>query len=234
MVYPIEHDNGPCIVTFPTRTRFYFRRPTPKMIHLSDIAHSLCLVTRFNGHIKRHYSVIEHSYQVALEVLRRTDSPEAALCGALHDSEEAYTCDLPGPIKQDIEQFRVIADRIKGAILVRFQLEECYPRWEPIVKEIDDRMLHTESIQLSHGATWEDWSKILPLEISPYREQQAIHLLEKSLELCDSNKKAHKKLVKDYMKLTLDHLKAGGDAMHARDYFLSSVKGWLISTDRTV
>ena len=232
MITAVADDS--CIVTFPTRTRFYFMRPTPKMFHLSDIAHSLSFAPRFNGHTKRHYSVLEHSYQVALEVLRLTDSHEAALCAALHDGEEAYTCDLPGPIKTEIAEFNIIADRIKEQLLIHFRLEEAYAKWKPIVKDIDDRMLHTESIQLSHGATWENQSRVLrSVQLAPYREQLTINMLEEVVEYCGSNKKAHKKLLEDTVRKAIDHLKAGGDCRHARDYYIFSVKNWLVATGRS-
>lgn len=162
MVTPVAHGPlGPFIVTYPTRTKFYFRKPHPDMVHLDDIAWSLSLQPRFLGHICRHYSVLEHSMRVATAVYDWTQSRKAFCCAMLHDAEEAYTGDMPTPIKRDVPDFVRIGDGIKVVILEKFGLTEAYRLWEPVIKEYDDRMLHTESIRLGHGATWEDETRVL-------------------------------------------------------------------------
>jgi len=63
-------------------------------IEIEDIAHSLSLNCRFNGHCDKHYSVAEHSIYVSKLV-----RPEWALAGLLHDATEAYMPDVNKPLK---------------------------------------------------------------------------------------------------------------------------------------
>lgn len=63
-------------------------------IEIEDIAHSLSLNCRFNGHCDRHYSVAEHSIYVSKLV-----RPEWALAGLLHDATETYMPDVNKPLK---------------------------------------------------------------------------------------------------------------------------------------
>lgn len=65
-------------------------------VHINDIAHSLSLQCRYNGHSYGFLSVARHSVWVA-EMLR--SDPALALWGLLHDAAEAYLGDLVAPLK---------------------------------------------------------------------------------------------------------------------------------------
>lgn len=90
----------------------------PEDIDIWDIAHSLSLKCRYNGHVFTFYSVAEHS------VLLSKAAPEhLAKVALLHDAAEAYFCDLPRPIKELLPAY-VEAER--GAlwyILVGFGID---------------------------------------------------------------------------------------------------------------
>lgn len=45
--------------------QFDIAAPTPEMVDLEDIAHSLAMQCRYNGHCQHFYSVAEHSGYVA-------------------------------------------------------------------------------------------------------------------------------------------------------------------------
>lgn len=215
------NERGPYIVTYPTRTAFTFMDPQLDQIFLADIAHSLSLQCRFIGHIARHYSVLEHSLSVAHEVFMLTHSAIGARCAALHDSEEAYTSDLPTPIKRNVPLFEEIGARIRERILERFGLAEHYWKWASVIKEVDDRMLHTESIQLSHGATWEDPKRALDQwQIPRSQEEWAIGRLQTALRYG-----THTSLCLT-VKEVLEHLQSGGHMARVRERFTADYEQW--------
>ena len=78
-----------------TGSRFDYNDVQEDSINILDIIHSLSLQCRFNGHIKRFYSVLQHSLLVASLV------PEGCRKEALlHDAAEAYIGDIPSPLKR--------------------------------------------------------------------------------------------------------------------------------------
>jgi hypothetical protein len=74
----------------------------PADIVLEDIAHALANICRFGGHVKRHYSVAEHSINVARLLSDWGYGPHVALHGLMHDAAEAYLGDVVSPIKYDL------------------------------------------------------------------------------------------------------------------------------------
>jgi len=67
---------------------------TPEDIDLADISWALAHICRFSGHVRRHYSVAEHSINVA----RLLPEP-IKIYGLLHDAHEAYIGDISTPMK---------------------------------------------------------------------------------------------------------------------------------------
>jgi hypothetical protein len=86
-----------------TGRRWYVRSPRPEDVDLADVAHSLSMQCRFNGHCRDFYSVAQHSVLVS-----RLVRPELALHGLL-DAAEAYVGDLVRPIKQTFRTWNVVA-----------------------------------------------------------------------------------------------------------------------------
>lgn len=121
-------------------------RPMAKDILLVDIAHHLSMMCRFNGATRYFYSNAEHSVRVSreTEVLlldegfadqygRLTSLGAKVAIGALlHDSPEAYLCDLTAPVKAAVRQgaalygfaspFDVLNGRFSRAIEDAFHL----------------------------------------------------------------------------------------------------------------
>jgi hypothetical protein len=108
----------------------------PGDFDIRDIAHSLSLQCRFNGHCTTFYSVAEHSVRVS-----RVCPQDVALWGLLHDLGEAYVGDLPRPVKQEIPGFSEIEDRVLRIATEAFGLTWPMP---DEVKRADDLLLVTE------------------------------------------------------------------------------------------
>ncbi|MBF0401346.1 MAG: phosphohydrolase [Magnetococcales bacterium] len=87
---------GAWIQTFTGR-QFWPQDARKNDINIRDIAHSLSMKCRFNGHCRAFYSVAEHSVHVS-----RIVAPEFALWGLLHDAAESYISDVPRPIKSNL------------------------------------------------------------------------------------------------------------------------------------
>lgn len=187
------------IQTFSGR-RFDIANPKPESVWLEDIAHSLSMQCRYNGHCQHFYSVAEHSTYVAaivclaklanlwlptisysplaqyavtqetreiakredaarlvrllgafepLDVIdfgyQRLDSPDQAEVRSafLHDAPEAYTKDLPTPIKRMCPEYRALEEKIESAVFSAFSLSAWLPL-TPLVKAADHEILFVE------------------------------------------------------------------------------------------
>jgi hypothetical protein len=112
--------------------------PKPGDIDLCDIAHSLSLLNRFNGHTLRPYSVATHSLHVSSLVPKGLE-----LHGLLHDAAEAYLGDVVRPLKRGLPGYALIEEKLESAIWQYFGLT-----WNPerciAVKRADNLALRTE------------------------------------------------------------------------------------------
>lgn len=95
--------------------KFYPFDPKILDICIEDIAHSLSLICRFNGHCTEFYSVAQHSCLVsglAAEEAKHWGllaELDAARTGLMHDAAEAYLGDIVTPIKSDEDKSRETA-----------------------------------------------------------------------------------------------------------------------------
>lgn len=141
---------GAWIETY-TGKKFHLLDPQPDEIEIGDIAHSLSNQCRYTGHVRRFYSVAEHSVYVSFLV------PESyALDALMHDASEAYLSDLSRPAKHltDIgKPYMEIEDRIMHVIAAKFLF-----RWpsHSCVKLADKTMLLTEKAKLMTSLSWDD------------------------------------------------------------------------------
>ncbi len=126
-----------------------FQDPQSKDIRLSDIAHNLGMICRFNGSCPRHYSVAEHS--VIMSYLVDETLQPAAL---LHDSHEAYTGDLISPLKELMKDgvFQALCGDIDYAIGRRLEVDPArFKNFE--IKMWDEWMLDSEIRAFFPGKT---------------------------------------------------------------------------------
>lgn len=109
---------------------------TPEDVCIEDIAHSLSLLCRYNGHCREHYSVGRHSILVSQLV-----APEHALWGLLHDGAEAYLCDIPRPLKPFLKGYEDLEEKVLKTIAQKYRLPWPMP---DAVREADARILVNE------------------------------------------------------------------------------------------
>jgi uncharacterized protein len=130
---------GDWIQTY-TGIQFWPLEARPEEILIEDIAHSLSLLCRFNGHCNRFYSVAEHSIHVA-NLLPQ----EFKMWGLLHDATEAYIADIPMPLKRNLPDYKTIENDLMRVVASRFGLLWPMPQE---VKHFDSVLLATEKVVL--------------------------------------------------------------------------------------
>jgi 5'-deoxynucleotidase YfbR-like HD superfamily hydrolase len=101
--------------------------PSPLDIEVSDIAHGLARVARWNGQtVGDHaFSVAQHSLLVEQVFSRRRPdaSPEEQLIALLHDGPEYVIGDMISPFKAVVGGgYKVVEERLQRAIHLRFSL----------------------------------------------------------------------------------------------------------------
>lgn len=143
---------GDWIQTY-TGKQFWVIDPRPEDIDILDIAHSLSMMCRWNGHIKKFYSVAEHCIRCS----KICSYPFEAL---LHDGTEAYCSDITRPLKPFLQNYREIENRIADAIATKFNLQTGSAVDEE-VKRVDNILLVTEGRDLLSDGCIMDWDKKL-------------------------------------------------------------------------
>jgi uncharacterized protein len=101
--------------------------PSPFDIEISDIAHGLARVARWNGQTQgpEIFSVAQHSLLVeALFAARNASSPrEARLAALLHDAPEYVIGDMISPFKAAVGgDYKRVEARLQRSVLIRFGL----------------------------------------------------------------------------------------------------------------
>lgn len=102
-----------------------------------DIAHSLSLSARWNGHTKEHYSIAEHSIWMA----ERAETLEEKMECLIHDATEAYIVDVPTPIKRRLPQYLEVEEKLNKLICEKFNVN--YP-FTKNLKKLDREALEFE------------------------------------------------------------------------------------------
>lgn len=169
------------------------RYPRPEDIRLDDIALGLSNQCRWAGHCPIFYSIAEHACLVHDLVAHRAAQgnwiPELArvckLAALHHDDHEAYTTDLPTPLKTLVgAAYTDVADRLDDAIGDGLGLGWARSHFEdPEVKWADALALHLEAERFkpSRGRGWEGRPDVVELPagvewacgLSPAQARQA-------------------------------------------------------------
>lgn len=125
--------------------KFYPLEPSPTDVSLFDIGWALSNICRFNGHVRKFYSVAEHSVLMSLHFHKDRRLAKWAL---FHDAAEAYVGDMVYPIKRGATfgtEFAAAEEKILRVIAEVFRLKWPIP---DAVKAVDRRICLTEAKHL--------------------------------------------------------------------------------------
>ncbi len=92
----------------------------PPAINIGDIAHALSNLAKFGGHSDRFFSAAEHGVLVSRALIGY--GPKMRLRGLLNGAPAAYLGELPQSVKAQIPLFQKAEERIRKAIMTRFNL----------------------------------------------------------------------------------------------------------------
>lgn len=129
--------------------------PSPLDVEISDIAHGLARVARWNGQTKGDhvYSVAQHSLLVErIFALQNPAANSAALLTALlHDAPEYVIGDMISPFKAVVGGgYKDVEARLQGAIHLHFRLEPVTPaRLKSAIKKADQVAAYFEATRLA-------------------------------------------------------------------------------------
>lgn len=129
--------------------------PSPLDIELSDIAHGLARVARWNGQTlgEHAFSVAQHCLVVEELVRRLEPTLEARwrLAALLHDAPEYVIGDMISPFKAVIGgSYKVVEKRLLSAIHIRFGLPATLPaEIEQQIKSADMGAAYLEATHLA-------------------------------------------------------------------------------------
>lgn len=135
------------ILTY-SKVKFFPLHPVKLDIRIEDIAHSLSLMTRANGHCSHFYSVAQHSIHCFKEANNRGYSERVQLGCLLHDASESYISDLTRPVKRNIPEYFAIEEKLQSVIYDRFGLGDLSDEERQQIENVDDTLLHYEFEEL--------------------------------------------------------------------------------------
>ena len=127
-------------------------KPDPALIRIEDIAHSLAMLCRANGHFWSFYSVGQHCINCAKEAAARGYSARVQLGCLLHDGSEAYLSDVTRPVKQVLPKYLEIEEPLQDAIWNKWLSTPLTAEETRQIFEIDDDMLLNEFVALMDTA----------------------------------------------------------------------------------
>lgn len=129
--------------------------PSPVDVELSDIAHGLARVARWNGQTLGDYpfSVAQHSVLV-LELFRAANAeanPASCLQTLLHDAPEYVMGDIISPFKAAMGgNYKDVENRLLSAIYLRFSLPATQPSaLTKLIKRADREAAYFEATHLA-------------------------------------------------------------------------------------
>lgn len=158
--------------------KFPLLDPSPEHVRLEDVAHGLAHICRFAGNTKAFYSVAQHSVLAARLAFKLSGSLPIARTALFHDASEAYTGDVPAPLKRWLNEvsrgaFSSLEERIMeaAAAALRFEWPEC-----ATVEYVDRALCATEGRDLL-GAQVAPWGlgvdPLADLTICPWTPDEA-------------------------------------------------------------
>lgn len=161
-------------------------------VRKEDIIHALSNICRFGGHSSAFYSVAQHSVHVAERVLERTGNPDWALIALYHDAHEAYTGDIPRPIKyhRQMEYLRDIMLDVQITIEEALGVQRGNPSVTAAIKAADNDLLSIEALyfMVGGGREWY-WGEMRPsfhrlmINLDPLEARRLFEDFERELQV---------------------------------------------------
>lgn len=139
---------------------FNFANPTPEMVTIDDVAHSLSHINRFAGHTDYAFSVAQHCVAVSEFLERRGEPVRVQYAGLLHDAHEAYFGDISAPLKAFLK-IGDAEDRIQDVVAQAFGLTLADFK-DKRVKLADLTALAVEAEDLM-PEDYEEWPYLAPI-----------------------------------------------------------------------
>jgi hypothetical protein len=130
-------------ITTSSKTHFTPLTPDPEQIRIEDIAHSLSLMCRANGHFPEFYSVGQHCIHCCEEAHARGYSGRVQLAALLHDASEAYLADITRPVKRHLHRYQEIEQVLQDCIFEKY-LGKLSEEEEQLWHLLDDTLLYYE------------------------------------------------------------------------------------------
>lgn len=145
--------------------------PDPDDMLVGDMAHHMSMICRFNGGMRKFYSVAEHSVLVGDLLESMGCEEQAVLAGYLHDAPEAFTSDLITPTKHAVAEletelgmtssattsvFARLTDRLDAAVARKFDISPSLFHSDEI-KLADKWALFLEARALTGRDPARDW-----------------------------------------------------------------------------
>jgi 5'-deoxynucleotidase YfbR-like HD superfamily hydrolase len=144
--------------------KFNYNRPEESDVTIEDLASALSNICRFAGHLPRFYSVAQHLVNTSHIV-----APEKAFTALMHDTAEAFTNDLPTPLKWAFPIFKELEVKTEKAMGDKFGFVYPYP---DEVKEADTVMLMLEKYYVKEDDTvWPNYEKYTKKVVKPYLDR---------------------------------------------------------------
>jgi hypothetical protein len=151
---------------------FNYNKPEESEVTLDDLASALSNICRFSGQLPCFYSVAQHLVNTS-----RLVEPQFAYDALMHDTAEAFTNDIPTPLKWALPIFKDLEAKIESAMAKRFEFNYPYPLE---VKDADTQMLILEKLYVKNdNRVWPQYEGIVvdhlkdKVDLKPWQPQRA-------------------------------------------------------------
>lgn len=159
-----------CWISLLSGAQFNYNFPEQSDVTIEDLAAATSNICRFAGHLPRFYSVAQHltnASRLVEGMLGDITRPEV-FDAHMHDTAEAFTNDLPTPLKWALPIFKELEGKIESAMGQKFGFQFPYP---DIVKEADTIMLMLEKYYVKEDfSVWPHYEKYTPEYVEQYRQ----------------------------------------------------------------
>lgn len=157
-----------CWISLLSGAKFNYNKPEESDVTIDDLASATSNICRYAGHLPRFYSVAQHLVNASriVEGITGDKRNPAVFAALMHDTAEAFTNDLPTPLKWAFPVFKKLEVSIETAMGKKFGFEYPYP---DSVKLADTVMLIAEKIYVKGDTSiWPAYESWTAESVEPY------------------------------------------------------------------